>query len=218
MWSNTVMAGESEKRYMSILDIKDYPFSESTLKAHYRKAAFKFHPDVSDAKSEEQMKMVNAAYTFLKEVAQPDYAENHIEKEKQFRDTDIFKFWQPCEKCNSKGYILREVPDVESCTNCPPIIHRVGWWFLFERPRGQGYQFEDCPSCIKGETTSGKECNRCAGTGKVKKVCAACNGKGIKRNKENFIKELCLRCHGNGRIEIKPFNPVIPKGAVLNGK
>ncbi|MBW8001790.1 MAG: J domain-containing protein [Planctomycetes bacterium] len=50
-------------------------------------------------------------------------------------------------------------------------------------------------------------------------VCPLC--KGAKRKWTNYGKWMrpsyqdCLRCNGIGKIKIKPFNPVIPKGGIM---
>jgi len=205
---------------MMTIGIDEYPFSESLLKSNYREKCFQFHPDVSEDKTEEEMKKINAAYTRLQDVARMDFDEIVVTKKRATMPEDIFRLWKPCEKCDSKGYFLRELPDIETCPDCPPKqISRLSWFFLFESVRGEGYHRQDCPACSgKGVTNSGKECSRCAGTGIVKVVCKTCNGKGVKKNEDNYIKETCKTCNGLGKIEIITFNPVIPKGAILNGK
>lgn len=205
-------------RDMSTLGITENPFSETLLKVRYREKCFQFHPDVSQEETEEEMKKINAAYARLQSIAKMDFDEISIVKKRAAMPEDIFRLWEPCRHCDSKGYFLREIPDIQACPDCPPKqSHMLGWLFFIELIRGEGYHRQECPSCAgKGLTNSGKECNRCAGTGQIKVVCKTCNGKGIKRNKENYIKETCKTCNGLGKIEAKPFNPVILKGAVLN--
>jgi len=210
---------------MDILGIKEYPFSEPILKTAYRKKAFEFHPDVNSAETEEETKKINIAYTLLLPYAQKL---DHVEMEKwEIPETDIFKLWETCKRCYGRGYNLREVPSIESCPDCPSKLRSVGGWmdFIFTFSgfsisiRGQGYHKGQCSTCLgKGQNSRMKECSRCGGTGEVKKVCITCNGKGVKRNKEQYIKEKCWDCFGRGKIEIEPFNPVIRKGAVLTGK
>uniref|UniRef100_A0A6M3X7J8 Putative chaperone n=1 Tax=viral metagenome TaxID=1070528 RepID=A0A6M3X7J8_9ZZZZ len=216
---------QDQRIQMDILGIKEYPFSEPILKTAYRKKAFEFHPDVSGTETEEKMKKINTAYTLLLPYTQKLGC---VETEKwEIPETDIFKLWETCKACSGKGYNLRQVPSVEACPDCPSKHRSVGGWMAFifafsgfsDSIRSQGYHKGQCPSCLgKGQNSRMKECSRCDGTGEVKIVCATCNGKGVKRNKEQYIKEKCWDCSSRGKIEIKPFDPVIRKGAVLNGK
>lgn len=204
---------------MGTLGVTEYPFSDSLLKSQYREKCFQFHPDVSQEETEEEMKKINAVYARLQGLARLDFDEIVIVKKRSAMPEDIFRLWEPCKKCASRGYWLRDLPNVETCPDCPPKRFSVfSLAFFLGAGRGEGYHLQDCPSCSGGLTSSGKECNRCAGTGQIKVVCKTCNGKGVKRNKENYIKETCKTCNGLGKIEVKPFNPVILKGAVLNGK
>ncbi len=201
------------KKQMEILGITEYPFTKEILVTFYRAKAFQFHPDVNDKSTEEEMKNINIAYDFLKDYTTEEYLdEDAVPKE---RDFDIFKIWEPCKSCDSKGYNTIELKRIESCPDCKTYNSHFAWmdFMMFGDVRGTGYHYEDCPQCkSKGASPT---CYRCNGRGVIKKVCAACNGKGIKVNKETTIKRKCLDCNGKGKIEIKPFNPVIRKGSVL---
>lgn len=51
--------------------------------------------------------------------------------------------------------------------------------------------------------------------------CEYCNGTGNERytvgkgKHQSFKFRRCLKCYGTGKIPMNPFNPVIPKGAIL---
>ena len=211
-----VTAFDEEKKHMEVLGINEFPFSEEFLKTRYREKAFQFHPDVTTDNTEKEMKKVNAAYSYLKGTAIPSYESS--EPKKPFIKKDMFDLSEPCELCDGKGYHVRNLPISEPCPDCPTLETRGVFFFFFPRTKSRGFHWGVCPSCINGKKRNGKDCIRCNGTGKVKLVCKTCNGKGYIVNKERTVKETCVKCGGGGRIEVKPFNPVIPKGAILGSR
>jgi DnaJ-class molecular chaperone len=54
------------------------------------------------------------------------------------------------------------------------------------------------------------KCSTCKGTGKV--VYTIYN---VKTNRDEYKVDKCIDCYGAGEIKDKPFNPIIPAGAVL---
>jgi len=201
-----------DEKHMTILEIKEYPFSEKYLKSQYRKMAFRFHPDINPEEAEKQMTQINLAYEYLKEKTVSEFINGKAKK--AFVKTDMFDMSEMCKSCDGDGYHLREIPEREACPDCQGNF-LFKWFSFLSDNRGNGYHYEKCPSCLKGFHPSGKPCNRCRGTGLIKQVCKTCNGKGFTLRKETVLKETCHYCKGTGRIEIKPFNPVIKKGAVL---
>ena len=209
---------EETQEDMKILNICEYPFSDEFLKAQYRKMAFKFHPDVSSDETKKEMIKVNLSYTRLRKVVQ-EFAPHEAVGKTGLTKRDMFDFSEPCARCEAKGYTLRTIPRIEPCPDCQPTYSWVQILRSFSfgsSGRGLGYHFATCPNCQgSGKKYSNTFCIRCDGTGKVKKVCKTCNGKGVLRHEETILKESCIVCHGVGRIEIHPFNPVIRKGAIL---
>jgi DnaJ-class molecular chaperone len=55
-----------------------------------------------------------------------------------------------------------------------------------------------------------RKCSTCKGTGKV--VYTSYN---VKTKRDEYKVDKCIDCYGAGEIKDKPFNPVIPAGAVL---
>jgi len=205
-----ISIGGRTQKFMDVLGIKDYPFTESELKTAYRTAIKKAHPDKQG--SEEMAKVINGAYSELKNIALSDQKERKegsvvdIEKEH-----DIFDLSEPCESCNGTG-VDSYVQSVE-CNRCDKAIMS-----FFSRYReASGYKKLKCYPC-KGtgvfKLRNGKEveCRKCHGEGTFIVKCKFCNGTGVIKRK---VKVNCGQCNGTGRIEVKPMNPVIPKGAVL---
>lgn len=59
-----------------------------------------------------------------------------------------------------------------------------------------------------------KTCTHCDGTGYPKTDCWLCHGdKRSPLRWEDFNR--CHICKGKGKVELRPFNPVIEKGAIL---
>jgi DnaJ-class molecular chaperone len=92
-----------EKKHMELLGIKEYPFSEGTLKTAYRQKAFQFHPDTSQLETEEEMKKINIAYAYLIDCVGIENGNNDFVL-RDTQDTDIFKLWHTCDHCSGRGY------------------------------------------------------------------------------------------------------------------
>lgn len=148
-----ITIGENTKKKMKILGIKEYPFSETSLKKSYRNLIQTNHPDKGGC--EEKAKAIIEAYNTLKnlainDVTSTDKIEEEIKLKKQ--EEDIFAIFEKCDLCNGTGII---------------------------------------------------------------NFCPYCNNTGIIEVEIKYEKEICTKCKGTGKIEIKPFNPVIRKGAVM---
>jgi DnaJ-class molecular chaperone len=192
--------GDSTKKYMSILEIKEYPFTYETLKTNYRKLLLKNHPDHNKNGKEKTIKIIKA-YNIIKNLS-INIDINGQRKIIEKAEKDMFDFTELCVNCNGKGYNLKATYNA----HCPVCNNH---YFFVSFTQGQ------CRSCHgtgKFKQVRSKRiviCRDCKGTGK----CFKCNGEGFIDPKS--IKENCFRCNGTGKIKLNPFNPVIPKGAIL---
>lgn len=76
---------------------------------------------------------------------------------------------------------------------------------------------KDCLGTRKFKQRNGRvvECRRCKGRGWVYITCPKCKDRGAITVKARTTKTPCFNCGTTGRIKVNPFNPVIPKGAIL---
>ena len=103
-----ITIGDRTKKFMDILGLQKYPFSDVDLKIAYRKVIVENHPDKGG--SEEKTKKINEAYEELKFIAlviteeKARKVKNQAEKENE----DIFKsiYWEKCTECNGTGKII----------------------------------------------------------------------------------------------------------------
>jgi len=200
--------GGRTQKFMDILSIKGYPFTETELKTAYRNAIKKAHPDKQG--SEEKAKVINGAYSELKNIALSDQKERKGSVVDIEREHDIFDLSEPCSSCNGTGE--KEFISQRECNRCDKV--RSFFSFFSE---ASGYKKLKCYPC-KGsgvfKLRNGREveCRKCHGEGYFTVKCKYCNGTGSINVKKKVD---CGECEGKGRIEVKPLNPVIPKGAVL---
>jgi DnaJ-class molecular chaperone len=187
----TIKISDKTRNSLKILNL-DYPFTYEELKNNYRLLLLKNHPDHNGNK-EKTIKIIEA-YNKVKNLA------ININKENQEKiigeaEKDIFDFVENCNICNGTGNkIIRQ-------QNCLCI---------------NGYILIYCKACNatgKFKQKRGKivNCFKCNGTGRFKKTCNICNGIGYIKETETY----CFKCNGTGKIKLDPFNPVIPKGAIL---
>lgn len=198
------------QKHMSMLGIEQFPFTESVLKSAYRQKALQYHPDTNngDEKMAKMFCMVNEAYEVLQNLAASDVteAQTKLTRAENIKvKKDIFAVFKPCTACSGRG--TRPVRDLVKYSPCPKCGERK------------------CPKCTDGKFTlrSGRvvECLECKGTGVIKPYyhrrhyCPVCGfGGGLVFTYET--REVpCSTCNGAGEVEFVPFNPVIPKGAVL---
>lgn len=199
-----IVIGKNTERFMSVLGITSYPFSPEILSSQFKVAIKTHHPD-NGGKKEKAQEIIEA-YKNLKNLAVSVSKEDTEEVLRRFeeQDGDLFKLWEDCKQCNGKGH-------------------------LFSR----GYRNKGCRLCnFIGLYYMKTVCRSCKGTGKFKQKlgrvvdCFTCKGTGHFENRhrrfqcpfckeESLVKFTCLFCSGTGKVELKPFNPVIPKGAVL---
>jgi len=207
------IGGETQSA-MDFLGLKQYPFSSKDISKCFRLAAKVHHPDYGG--TNENMRKVLMFYKKIKHLA-IDSIDKGVEVFEELENTDIFDLFdnQKCPQCNGNKTILKyyEVWK-ETCPKCD----------------GKGIVELKCKYCNDGKFTlrSGRiiECRSCKGTGKFTPRCNVCHGSGFtgqyNRHSMNFYttktrEETCPNCKGKGfiRVKVNPFNPVIPKGAVL---
>lgn len=201
--SNTTM------KYMSILSIDKFPFSEETLKTNFRTLAKQCHPDTSDNGSKQFIKIKEAydALINLASLVTPEDVNNELRKQEESKD-DMFELYDTCSNCKGVGTTVEQQlkKDTQSyrkapCILCPPKL---------------------CPDCVRGTFTlrSGRKvaCKKCHGFGILpNKKCSWCGGMGtLKYNYETeSVTVKCSTCSGTGKIKIDPFNPVISKRGIM---
>jgi len=203
-----ITIGDRTEKYLAILELK-YPFSEEQLKTAFRIKAKETHPDSNKEKDSEDFRKVKEAAEYLLPlcVDLEHEKEEHVASLKR-SEGDIFKMTRKCTTCGGKGFRIFPERSCEACSS--------GLFSIMLGIRGVGKVRIRCPECRgSGIFTlrSGREveCRRCKGLGRVSINCRFCKGTGVIEAR----KETCSICFGTGEIEIKPFNPVIPKGAVL---
>jgi DnaJ-class molecular chaperone len=227
-----ITIGPKTREHMDTLNIKNYPFTESELKANFRQLIKTYHEDVStnkNAKSKSQW-CINA-YNELKNIAISDDEQinknNPLANSDNGLERDLFDFSEPCVECNGQGSV--KTTTMIPCGRCDLknlyYDYDYSWTNSFfgqrrynnNRKTYSGYKTLPCYAC----KTTGKfilksgrevECDRCHGTGKFKVKCKFCNGTGYRKKTVNIK---CRTCNGIGRTELNVYNPVIPKGAIL---
>lgn len=231
-----ITIGNATREAMVCLTIKEYPFSSEELSQKFRtiiktcRTAFLVEKDV---KIEEKAKEVILAYKHLKNLAISFVAtenDKRAAEERFYEDEDLFTFWDTCPECKGSGKVKNRwgVGDVEPCPDCDPIERSIfTMWFRHSVERSSGVKTLWCKNCDKDPITgrptgkftqrSGRivTCYTCKGTKIFKKVrCRKCRGSGLLFIEVSKDRD-CSRCRGLGKIEINPWNPVIPKAAVL---
>lgn len=198
-----ITIGNKTEDYMKVMGIQTYPFTESMLKTVYRELAKKYHPDIIKGDGKE-MKAINEAYKWLLPLAlrNGDLSEKPVEKEPE----DMFDLTDTCPDCKGEKYTKTYV----ACTSCS--VRAFDFFGSYYTPTGR---IKGTCSVCAGRgylEKKGKKivCDGCNGKKKFDQVCPVCNG-----TKTTAIKNNCFKCHGSGIIKLNPFNPVIPKGAVL---
>ena len=203
-----IKTSNKTRECMDILGIEEFPFSEKELKTKYRLLLKRNHPDASGAGETDKTIQIIAAYKHLKNLV----AENiETEGEKPEEPDDIFNLTEKCPICNGKGVVARREWAWEGCEKCG----------------GTGKVNIKCKYCNDGKftTRSGKivDCRVCKGTGIWRTKTCTCARRHVifsmyddlfGHYEEKIVN--CSRCGGSGKIELDLFNPVIPKGAVLN--
>ncbi len=201
-----ITIGEKTKEFMTLLMISEYPFASDYLRQQFRKRIKEVHTDKGGDNN--QTRRVIEAYKALKNLALDFKKEASLPEKSQ----DIFDLSKPCKECNGIGRI--PLPGFQR--GCPDCSRSDSFFsmFSFYSIRGRGFHSTICKECNGiGLNKRRKECPACNGSGRSKTRCKTCKGTGVWAEDSKFIE--CPICNGKGRIQLNPFNPVIPKGAVL---
>lgn len=215
-----ITIGNKTKESMKILEIESFPFTESDLKSNYRQLAKINHPDKLNG-STSLMKKINGAYSHIKNLVIKD-DELELKKEDilkaERKNEDIFELFDTCKDCNGTGErVIYHPISIDPCDRCTSRRIFFGW---SERV-STGKIKVRCKSCRGSgkfkQQRSGKivDCRDCSGNGYKYITCPKCKGHKTIFTKSYTTKEVCYFCGGAGKVKINPFNPVIPKGAVL---
>jgi len=210
-----ITIGNNTRRFMSILQLDSYPFTDKDLKQNFRTLIKTHHEDKNKSPNAKEMSQkIIEAYNALKNLAVSELTESDKEDAyRKFEESleDMFKgkLWETCKECNGARKIKRPKSKWISC----PLCH------------GSRVVYPRCPDCHgSGKFTTARtkrvvECRRCKGFGfdfnRRPSLCPKCGGMGmiIKQVGEDWVS--CMHCAGLGRKEIRPFNPAIKTGAVL---
>lgn len=160
-----IKIGSNTKKYMNILEISEYPFSETDLKSNFRKLIKIYHTDNKNG-NKKKAQMLIEAYHELKHIALSDLKDSEIKTNKEMIEkeieNDMFAFFSDCTECNGSGEIIYDEPDIIKCKIC----HGLGFTNFFEKR---------CYSCKgKGhflgysQIKKTKKCLNCYGTGRIK--------------------------------------------------
>jgi len=203
-----IRIGNATQRFMDLLKIESYPFTEKELKTKFRGIIQVIHPDKSNGDHEVFIR-VKEAYDSLLPLAidLEEEKRDHIKKLANEKE-ELFNLTKPCDHCNGLG--KQKVIHRESPCLCQ-LFEGTGLIFFKTIHRKKCY---DCNGSGIFTLRSGRKvkCRKCDGSGYLK--CKICNGTGtIGKNETTEID--CTYCGGTGKIILKPFNPVIPKGGVL---
>jgi len=209
-----ITIGDKTKEFMLLLGISDYPFSSKELSEKFRIAVRVVHPDIQTGVKDNTMtRRVIEAYKNLKNLA----IDTSGEEAKFYQDEaekDLFELTEICPEC--KGRRTRIIERYDGyCPDCMSPRNYFGMMFALGRLKGSGYQKVECKKCKGTGKFYDKICFNCNGTGKSKIRCKTCRGNGYIVSAVKVVP--CEKCGGRGKIVLNPFNPVIPKGAVLMG-
>jgi len=200
-----VVIGGNTQRYMEILGIKSYPFTPEELKYRFRSLIKQYHSDINKNSDDSDTKKIIEAYNNLKNLAVSDRVSEE-EKQNQFdrwekENKDLFTLWDTCPHCEGTGKVTRSI--YHKATGCK-FCNYTGTIEI-------GICFDCHGSGRFKQRKSGKivTCRTCGGTGR--------SGYEIECPHCSFEEKLvdCSYCKGTGKIEVKPFNPVIKKASVM---
>lgn len=216
-----IKIGNKTEKAMKLLNIQSFPFTESEVKSKFREMIKNCHPD--RVKGNDYLaKKVIKAYTHIKNLAVSDRSVASLAKDilnAESANEDIFELFDDCKKCKGTGKIINHHKAyTEYCDRC---IKSTRIFFGYYKRVPTGKIKVPCKSC--GGTGKFKQCNSkkivpclsCAGKGFKYVKCPKCKGTKFIHMKAYTTESGCYLCGGTGRIKVNPFNPVIPKGAVL---
>lgn len=214
-----ITIGNRTEKFMRLLGIESFPFTESEVKSKFRKKIKECHSDKTKGDDSLTKKLIEA-YSHIKHLAINDkrFAERGAKILKAERENeDIFELFDICKRCNGTGEITRYYKAYdEQCDRC--MERRPSFFSFGAFPTGKiRIRCKDCRGTRKFKQRNGRivACRRCKGQGWLYITCPKCKGRRIITVKARTIKGGCYICGATGRVKINLFNPVIPKGAIL---
>ena len=187
----------------------ELPMQEAELKRAWRRECKRLHPDVNPTRDHSAIARVNDAYqyllSFLGSKAFIDSVTNEQTKTMDGYDIALLGRGLPanmngsrCHRCNGAGYETKLMRyERATCTHQTPCIpcKGSGQFILRNNNRVQ------CKRCQgRGQSTHDDACYLCLLENNVKPV---------------YCRFRCFTCEGTGEVRI--FNPVIKKTAILKG-
>jgi len=216
-----ITIGDGTRNAMDVLEIESYPFNPEKLKTNFRKLVKSYHEDLYKGNNKEKAKSktreIITAYKLLKNIAVSDSVSLHDTQVifDEYATKDMFDLWEICPVCHGSRKIEKVVGGSKPCYNCHAYEFGLGGFF---RSRWNPYK-SICRACRgsgRYKQKKGKivDCYKCGGSGRYVK-CKICKDTGFIENSQEIIMEDCSECKGFGKIELKPFNPVVRKGAIM---
>jgi hypothetical protein len=105
-----VLISENTLKAMEVMQIPDFPFTESTLQTSKKALVIQYHPDRNkDPEASEKMKEINCVFDLLEPLALPEITDEKSRILKQVYEVekeDIFTIWESCMRCNQTGKIV----------------------------------------------------------------------------------------------------------------
>lgn len=203
-----ITIGENTKKMMEVLEIKEFPFSATLLKKNFKLLLDKYHPDKNNGKGDNnKTRQIIEAHNALRNLTFENITID--EPKRKLKSDDLFSLWEKCTECKGSGKV--ETQEFVGYSPCDCDWSRSSNW-----PSRREY-CRACRGTGKFKLRSGRivTCIACHGYGtRTIRICPVCNGSKEKAIYRDVMVD-CPKCHGLGECELKPFNPVIPKGAVL---
>lgn len=198
--------GENTREAMETLEIKEFPFSAKLLKKNFSILLNAYHPDKNNGKGDkEKTRKIIEAYNILRNLSSENI--NIDEPKKKMKSDELFSLWEKCPECLGSGTVKRQRFNGYTKCNCDSPF-TVYFRVIMCRSCGGSGRFKQ----KRGKIVT---CRDCHGSGKISiKGCSECQGTGQKPSYINATID-CPKCGGLGEYERKPWNPVIPKGAIL---
>jgi len=209
-----ITIGDKSRECMDLLGLTEYPFSSDALKTAFRTRLKIVHPD-KDHGDHDKAVAVISAYKHLKNLAYDigvDVSKVEIEEED---DSDIFKLWETCPECHGRRFQTIHQNRIP-CPSCNFGPFAAFLWGFTAHPGRKSVRCNRCYGTGKFSKDGVEKgvCFKCNGKGRVEVTCRECGGTGwLGQNK--IETKPCYKCGGKGKIEFDPWNPVIPKGAIL---